>query len=302
MNKKVLIILVLIATGAFTAQAENPILRAADPHAIKVGKKYYVYPTSGRSNYFYTYSSSNMVNWERHKPILDFKEIDWIPSGKSAWAPGIIEKDGKYYFYYSVGPKPSLIGVAVGDSPEGPFKDSGKALLADNNDPGFEAIDPMVFEDPASGKCYLYAGGSAGSKLRVFELSSDMINLGKEIKVDNPPHFTEGVFMHFHNGVYYLSYSSGAWHSSSYSVHYCTSKSPTGPWEYKGCILKSNDKYKGPGHHSFVHDTDGDKWYIFYHRWEKVTGEGPYRGSRKTAVDVMEYDEKGDLKPIKMTP
>ena len=300
--KILLTIIFLVLAVNLPVFAENPILRAADPHAVKFGDRFYVYPTSGRSNFFYTYSSTDLTNWENHEPVLNFREIDWIPRGKSAWAPAIIKKDNTYFFYYSVGPKPSFIGVASGDSPYGPFKDSGKALLADNDSPEFEAIDPMAFHDPNSGKFYLYLGGSAGSKMKLFELNSNMTDFKKEIDVENPPFFTEGVFMHFHNNTYYLSYSHGAWNSSSYSVHYCTAKSPTGPWQYQGTILQSSDSYKGPGHHSFVHDKAGDKWYIFYHRWENITGEGPYRGSRKTAVDTFEYDDKGLIKPIKMTP
>ena len=302
MKLQIIILFVTLAALNLPAFAENPILRAADPHAVKIGDTFYVYPTSGRSYYFYVFSSKDLITWNPHKPILDFRDIDWIPRRKSAWAPAIIEKDSSYFFYYSVGPKPSYIGVAKSDSPTGPFKDSGKALLADNDSPEFEAIDPMAFQDPKSGRYYLYLGGSAGSKLKVFELNSDMIGFRREIKANNPPFFTEGAFMHYHNGLYYLSYSHGAWHSSSYSVHYCTSESPTGPWDYKGPILQSSEKYKGPGHHSFVHDKRADKWHIFYHRWENVTGEGPYRGSRKTAVETLEYDEKGLIKPIKMTP
>ncbi len=292
----------LVFAVNFSAIAENPIFRAADPHAVKIGDTFYVYPTSGRSNFFYVYSSTDLVNWQTHKPILDFRKIDWIPEDKSAWAPAIISKDNTCYFYYSVGPKPSHIGVATGNSPLGPFKDSGKALIADNNSPDFEAIDPMAFEDPNSGICYLYFGGSAGSKLKVFELNNNMTELAREIEVQNPPFFTEGAFMHFYNGLYYLSYSHGAWHSSSYSVHYCTAKSPIGPWDYKGPILQTNAAYKGPGHHSIVYDNAAKKWYIFYHRWENVSGDGPYRGSRKTAVENLEYDTNGLIKPVTMTP
>lgn len=281
--------------------AGNPILTGADPHAVLIEGTVYLYPTSGPRSQFYVYSSPDLVDWQRHGPILDFRRIDWIGRRKSAWAPAMIEKDGTCYFFYSAGPKPSCIGVASGRSPTGPFADSGRALLSDDNDPNFEAIDPMVFRDPRSGRYFLYAGGSAGATLRVFELTDDLIGLKKEINVQTPPAFTEGVFMHCRNGIYYLSYSHGGWRDSSYSVHYATAKTPTGPWEYRGAILTSDDACKGPGHHSFVYNPAADQWYIFYHRWENVEGDGPYSGRREIAVDLAEFESDGRIKPVIMT-
>jgi beta-xylosidase len=284
----------------------NPVLRGADPHAAIFGDKIYVYPTAGGSLFFYAFSSKDLQRWERHGPVLNLQEIKWVwEDGQTthyAWAPCIVEHEGKFYFYYSVGPQnptPSRIGVAVGDSPEGPFTDSGKPLLT--GDSKFEAIDPMVFKDPVSKKYYLYAGGSAGAKLRIFELTAKMTEIAREIPCETPRFFTEGVFMHYYNGKYYLSYSHGSWRHSSYSVHYSISDKPFGPWEYKGCILQSDERFKGPGHHSFLFDENSGKWLIFYHRWENVTGDGPYRGFRQTCIEFVEYDSSGMIKPIKMT-
>lgn len=292
---------ILILLMASWTLADNPILIGADPHAALIDGRIYLYPTSGPRSRFYVYSSSDLVNWQRHGPILDFRQIGWIPPRKSGWAPAIIEKNGTFYFYYSAGPKPSHIGIARSSSPTGPFTDSGRPLLSDNGDPAFEAIDPMVFADPNSGRYYLYAGGSAGATLRVFELTDDLIGLKKEIPVQTPPEFTEGVFMHYRNDTYYLSYSHGSWRDSTYSVHYAIAKTPLGPWEYRGAILTSNDTFKGPGHHSILYNPSADRWYIFYHRWENVRDDGPYRGRRKIAVDILEYESDGRIKPVIMT-
>lgn len=288
-----------LATSA--ALSENPIFDGADPHAIWLEGKVYLYPTSERGR-FYAYSSEDLVHWQKHGPIFSTSQIDWLQTRKSGWAPSVIEKDGTFYFYYSLGPKPSHIGVAVGRSPTGPFTDSGRPLLSDHNDPNFEAIDPMVFQDPLSGKYYLYAGGSAGATLRVFELTEDLLGLRQEVPVQTPPRFTEGAFVHYRNGLYYLSYSHGSWRHSSYSVHYAVSKSPIGPWEYKGPILTSSGRYKGPGHHSFLRIPSTDRWLIFYHRWENVDGDGPYSGNRKIAVEVVDYEPDDTIKTIAMTP
>ena len=191
------------------------------------------------------------------------------------------------------------IGVAIGDQPAGPFIDSGAPLLTGGD--GFEAIDPMVFTDPKSGTTYLYAGGSAGAKLRMFELNPDMVSLGTELSVETPPHFTEGAFMHERNGRYYLSYSSGSTGNASYAVHYAVSETPAGPWTYEGVILKSDKDHKGPGHHSFLHNPSGGTDFIVYHRWNHQRGMGPFNASRQIAIDRLDYDVEGRILPVVMT-
>lgn len=286
----------------------NPILPGADPHAIIWKDTFWIYPTwtDGRGPRFFAFSSTNLATWQRHGPVLDLNDVPWVKEDGQerhfAWAPAILPARGKFYFYYSVGPQnptPSRIGVAVGDSPAGPFRDSGRPLLTGGQ--GFEAIDPMVFADPKSGKTYLYAGGSAGAKLRVFEMNPDLISFAREVPVETPPRFTEGAFMHFHNGQYYLSYSHGSWQHASYSVHYATSPTPTGPWTYRGAILVGDATRKGPGHHSFLHQPRTGNWLVFYHRWENQTGDGPYRGSRQICIETLAYDTQGLIRPIIMT-
>lgn len=283
----------------------NPLMPGADPQAVVVGTNVWLYPTWGGDRFF-TFASSDFQHWQRYGPVLEFKNVSWIQDDGQrrhfAWAPGVIEKNNLFYFYYSVGPQnptPSRIGVATAKNPQGPFKDSGKPLLTGGS--GYEAIDPMVFTDPQSGTSYFYAGGSAGSKLRIFEMNPDMVSFKREIPVETPPHFTEGVYMHYREGVYYLSYSHGGWQSSSYSVHYATGKTPIGPWTYRGVILSSNERYKGPGHHSFFQDPRNGQWLIAYHRWENQSGDGPYRGSRVLCIDRVEYGTNGLILPIVMT-
>jgi beta-xylosidase len=288
--------------------AANPVMDGADPHVTVVGKDFWLYPTEARSRrpVFAAYRSTDLRSWRREGTILELDKLPWVKADGApwhgAWAPAMAEKKGKFYFYYSVGPQnptPSRIGVAVGTSPKGPFTDSGKPLLTGGD--GFEAIDPMVFTDPADGKSWFYAGGSAGAKLRVFELAEDMVSFKREVDIRQPDNFTEGAFMHPRGTTYYLSYSHGKWNDSSYCVHYATATSPVGPWEYRGKILESDDKHQGPGHHSFVEDPRTKEWFIVYHRWESTRKDPPYRGGRKLAVEKVGYDDKGLIRPIKMT-
>jgi beta-xylosidase len=303
--------LALASAGLLHADArgENPAFPGADPHVAVFGDTYWAYPTHAQnpdaqfhSFDFVAYSSKDLQEWEPSEPILKMDDIAWIKDDGAPdhwlWAPGIIEKDGKYYFYFSVGPQtpsPSRIGVAVGDRPEGPFKDSGKPLITGGD--GFEAIDPMVFRGE-DGTAYLYAGGSAGAKLRVWKLKPNYIELDEEIPVDTPPEFTEGAFMHEIDGTYYLSYSHGGWNNPNYSVHYATSKSPTGPWDYKGAILNSDDTHKGPGHHSFFQNPTTGEWFISYHYWPSTKNEPPLTGQRQCNVQKVTFTPDGLIERV----
>jgi beta-xylosidase len=297
-----------LALFPMAAGAKNPILSGADPHAAVIDGTVWIYPThSVRGKNFFAFKLTPDKKWEKTGPILDLKDVPWLKNerqrGLGPWAPCIAAKGANYYFYYSVGPqsdtRPSRIGVAVGNSPAGPFKDSGKALLTGGN--GFEAIDPMVYEDPNSGKFYFYAGGSAGATLRVFELADDMVSFRKEIPVKTPEKFTEGAFMHFHDGIYHLTYSHGGWKDASYSVHHATAPTPIGPWRYRGVILKSDQHHKGPGHHSIIRYPENGGWHIIYHRWNHREGDGPYQGARETAIDRLIHGKDGAIEPVEMT-
>ena len=305
----------IVAALAGAALAGNPQFTGADPHAMFIGDELWVFPTGGpggswEADRFGAFSSKDLKTWTPRGELIRREQIGWIKDDGAPqhflWAPGVARANGKYYLYFSVGPQnptPSRIGVAVADRPEGPYVDSGKPLVTGilvKDGKGFEAIDPMVYTDPKSGKSYLYAGGSAGSTLRVWELNPDLVTIAREVPVAQPPHFTEGAFMHERNGTYYLSYSFGKFDGPSYSVHYATARSPVGPWTYRGRILASDQTHQGPGHHSFVKAPNGE-WFIVYHRWERGPGEGPYKGERQIAIDRIRYAADGRILPVKMT-
>lgn len=298
----------IFLAASIVPAAPNPVFPGADPHALVMGDEYWIYPTEARSGapLFAAYSSKNLCDWKRRGVVLRLADVRWVNDDQAprhaAWAPGVAARDGKIYFYFSVGPQnptPSRIGVAVGNRPEGPFEDSGRVLIT--GDAAFEAIDPMAFLDRKSGAAFLYAGGSAGSKLRVWELAPEMVRLKRECPVEQPPHFTEGAFMHERQGVYYLSYSHGKWNDASYSVHYATGPSPLGPWEYRGAILESDERRKGPGHHAILRNPSTDEWFIVYHRWETSQSSGPYRGARQIAIEPLRYRRDGALERVRMT-
>jgi beta-xylosidase len=298
-----LTILLTVGSPAYSVPGKA-LLEGADPGVLVEKDRFTLYPT-GDGAALAAWSSCDLNEWTKHGPLLKLKDIAWVMDKALRhylWAPHMVLDNEKYYLYYSVGPQdptPSRIGVAICKTAMGPCSDSGKPLLTGGN--GFEAIDPMVFTDPKSGKTYMYAGGSNGATLRVFELAPDHVSISREVKIDQPPGFTEGAWMHFRNGIYYLSYSSGRWNDASYSVRYAISLSPIGPWKFAGTILQSNARYKGPGHHAFFEDPRNGQLYMAYGRWENQKGDGPYTGKRKVALAEVQYTSDGLIKPIPIT-
>lgn len=312
---KRLFLLLAAVAGLAAAPApvsRNPVFTGADPDIVTACGRWWIYPTNAldpkdgfAANRFYAWSSPDLRRWTRSAPLLEMADVTWVGAdgarNHALWAPSLAYARGRYYLYYAVGPQdptPSRLGVAVGDSPAGPFRDSGRPLLTGGN--GFEAIDPMVFVD-GDGTAYLYAGGSAGATLRVFVLKPDMTEIDHEVPVRTPPLFTEGAFMHERHGTYYLSYSHGHWNGPDYSVHYATAPTPTGPWTYRGPILQSDATHQGPGHHGFAENPRTHQWVIAYHRWQRGPGPGPYAGTREVAIDRVRYRADGRIKPVRET-
>jgi beta-xylosidase len=291
--------------GLAGAAPVNPLFAGADPAVLVEDGRVCLFPT-GPGSRLHAWCRDADGTWRQGPALIALADIAWRADGAPRhylWAPDIVRADGRLYLYYSLGPQnptPSRIGVAVADTLDGPFVDSGRALLTGGN--GFEAIDPAIFVDPADGRRYLLAGGSAGATLRMFELGSDMVSLAREIAVEQPPNFTEGAHLMVRDGIYYLSYSHGSWQRSDYSVHYATARSATGPWTYRGAILTSDGRYKGPGHHSFYRDPADGEWRIVYHRWENAPGDGPYTGKRRIAIERLRFAADGAIVPVTMTP
>lgn len=290
----------------FTAASAQSLFDGADPDIEAADGRYWLYPTgAGNEKQLFAWHSTDLKSWRKGLSLISLNEISWINDDGAPrhglWAPDMVHAKGGYFFYYSVGPQnptPSRIGVAKCQGPQGPCVDSGRPLVTGGN--GFEAIDPAVFVDPKSGNAYLYAGGSAGSTLRIWMLNPDMMTIDRQVDVETPPFFTEGAFMHERNGLYCLSYSSGHWRKSSYQLHYATATTPAGPWTYRGKFLETDRQFKGPGHHAFLKDPRGGGWVIAYHRWEGVSGDGPYDGFRRTIVQPVVFRRDGTIATIQM--
>jgi beta-xylosidase len=275
----------------------NPVFEGwyADPELHLFAGKYYIYPTYSAlyedQTFFEVWSSPNMVDWTNEGRILDFADVPWS-TNRAAWAPSICEKDGKYYFYFSAGDGAGL-GVAVSDSPTGPFVDALGVPLIKEYHHGAQPIDAHAFIDD-DGKAYLYYGG--WSHAVVVELGENMISTVGEFREITPEHYVEGPFMVKRNGEYYFMWSEGSWGDASYSVAYARSASPLGPFVRHGKVLQSDPEVgNSAGHHSVLHIPGTDEWYIAYHR--RPVDETA-RDHRVTCIERMYFDEAGDIVPV----
>ncbi|MGQ4383944.1 family 43 glycosylhydrolase [Streptomyces sp. SAS_270] len=279
---------------------KSPVLPGlnADPNIVRFGDTFYIYPTTDgfegwSGTQFKAYSSTDLVHWKDHGVILDLgPDVSWADS--RAWAPTIAEKDGKYYFYFCAD---ANIGVAVSDSPTGPFKDAlGQPLLKAGQLSG-QMIDPAVFTDD-DGQSYLYWGNGHAY---VAPLNDDMTSLDTSKTKDiTPSGYNEGSFVIKRKGTYYFMWSENDTRDENYRVAYATGPSPAGPWTKQGVILSKDLSLgiKGTGHHSVVHVPNTDDWYIAYHRFAIPGGDGMHR---ETTIDKLEFDSDGLIKKVAPT-
>lgn len=303
----------------------NPILPEfhADPEILYSHQtgKFYIYSTTdgapGWGGYYFTvFSSDDLADWHHEGIMLDLgtDQVPW--SDGNAWAPCIIEKKTKkgykYYFYYSGNtPQGKAIGVAVADHPTGPFTDLGRPLI-DRRPEGQnhgQQIDVDVFEDPVSGKTYLYWGNGymAGA-----ELNDDMTSLKEESVCLMTPQggtlqdyaFREAPYVFYRNGLYYFMWSVDDTGSPNYHVAYGTSASPLGPITVaeSPVVLRQRpeEEIYGTAHNSVLQIPGTDKWYIVYHRINKnyldrKKGPGFHR---QVCIDKLEFNADGTIRPV----
>jgi len=315
MKQILLVIVCLMITTCGTPPAKekmmsgNPVFEGwyADPEGIIYDDTYWIYPTYSdvyeKQVFFDCFSSKDLVNWTKHERILDTTEVKWAK--RAMWAPAVIRKDGKYYFFFGANDvhegEVGGIGVAVSDRPEGPYKDLlGKPLINEIVN-GAQPIDQFVFRDD-DGRYYMYYGG--WRHCNVVRLNDDFTGLiphddGSVYKEVTPEGYVEGPFMFRKNGKYYFMWSEGGWTGPRYSVAYAISDSPFGPFVREEKILQQDSTVAtGAGHHSVIHVPGSEDYYIVYQR--RPLGETD-ANHRATCIDRMYFDANGRIEPIKIT-
>ena len=312
--KKSLLTLAVMAFISTMAVAQNPLIKDhfnADPSAIVVGDRVYVFPSHdipapwdyARKDWFcmadyHVYSSDNLIDWVDHGMILDQKEVPWgNPTAYSMWAPCCIEKDGKYYFYFPNSSKSGgfAVGVAIADHPEGPYEVVPEPIE------GINGIDPCVLK-ASDGNHYIFWGAGRCAKLadNMIELAEDnpvetmkwgnreMKNIGVNCLSGLPSRQAEGPFAFEHNGYYYLTYPYVR--EDTEVLGYAMSKNPMGPYEYKGLIMEEHENGCWTNHHSII-EFKG-QWYIFYHHNDYSPD---FDKNRSMRADSLFFNEDGTI-------
>ena len=309
-------IVCLLTSVAITTFAQNdhapanPVIKGwyADPEGVILDNKYWIYPTYSdkyeKQVFFDAFSSTDLVHWTKHEKVLDTANVKWAK--RAVWAPAIIEKDKKYYLFFGANDIQNNneyggIGVAVSDKPEGPFKDLLGKPLIDQFYNGAQPIDQFVFHDK-DGQYYIIYGG--WRHCNIARLNKDFTGFipfenGTTFKEITPDNYVEGPMMFIKDNKYYFMWSEGGWTGPDYSVAYAIADSPFGPFKRVGKILQQDSTIAtGAGHHSVIHNIAKDKWYIVYHR--RPLGETA-ANHRVTCIQEMYFDDKGFIKPVKLS-
>ncbi|UCS93911.1 glycoside hydrolase family 43 protein [Echinicola marina] len=240
------------------------------------------------------YSSTDMVSWEERAAVNVKETFSW--AADDAWASEVIEKDGKFYWFVTVSHKDihgKAIGIAVADSPVGPWKDAlGHALITNDMTTdakiSWDDIDPTIYIDD-DGSAHLFWGNTI---CYYAKLKDNMLELDSEIQYIDLPHFTEAPYVHKKGDYYYLSYAYKFPEKTAYAM----SKSITGPWEYKG-ILNEVAGNSNTNHQSIIEYKGKD--YFIYHNGSIPTDGGSFR--RSVCVDYLYYNPDGTMKRVIMT-
>lgn len=313
---------VMAGFAQFTFEG-NPLIRnkyTADPAPMVWGDRLYLYTghdewyegqdkASGGKEFNITewlcYSTEDMKTWNDHGSVLRPGHFAWgdtITAGVgTAWASQVVPRNGKFYYYTTLQGSGEnsgyAIGVAVSDTPTGPFKDAiGKPLIndkmTDNGKRGWwNDIDPTVLIDD-DGQAYLCWGNGT---CFMAKLKPNMIELDGDIWTVPLPRYTEGPWLHKRNGIYYLTYASSGFDHKE-AIDYAMSKSIMGPWEHKGQLTggAENSFTIHPGVIEFK-----GQWYLFYHNATvTLDGHPGAIGRRSVCFDKLTYNPDGTMQYV----
>ncbi|WP_311267925.1 family 43 glycosylhydrolase [Sphingobium sp. WCS2017Hpa-17] len=239
--------------------------------------------------------------WTHYPDIIRPENVFAWAEEARAYAGQIIQgPDKRYYFYAPVLEKNSnakdrfAIGVAVADSPTGPWRDAHPSgpILSQHVPVAkdIQNIDPTLLIDD-DGRVYLYWG--TFGQLRGIELERDMVTLkGGGQAIEGLTGFFEAPWIMKRKGIYYMLYAgnkAGPTSDCTPAVYhaciaYGTAPAPMGPWTYRGVALKPvSSTTSHPGAVEFK-----GQWYLVYHTADAKDG-GHFR--RSVAIDKMEWDD-----------
>lgn len=286
----------------------------ADPDLAKFGDRYYLYPTTDgftgwSGTQFHVFSSPDMKIWKDEGVIVDLLSPDVPWAVGSAWAPAIASRNGKYYFYFcgKTETGSSAIGVAVADSPAGPFVAQPEPLLTMELMKRLsiqmgQTIDPAVYTEEGGASYLLFGNGDAA----IVELNDDMVSIREETmkNLDGLHDFREAVTVLKRGGLYHFTWSCDDTGSENYHVNYGTSENLYGPVTYHYPVLVKNAEKQmlGTGHHSIMNEPGTDDYWMAYHRFVTpltrfTEGKGYHR---EVCIDRVTFGADGLMQPVKL--
>ena len=238
------------------------------------------------------FSTDDMIHFVDHGVIFrNDEEFQGMPWNPQSWlyAPDAIHRDGKYYYY--VCGNHNEEGVAVADSPIGPFSPAEPIVGADG-----DSIDPSVFVDD-DGQAYYFWGQFT---LRGGKLMDDMKTLIPEsvktgIVTEWEHGFHEGASIRKRNGKYYMVYTDIS-RGKATCMSYAIADYPLGPYKKGGVIV--DNIYCDPASwndHGSIAEFKG-QWYVFYHRSSQNR-----QTCRRVCVEPIYFDENGYIQEVEMT-
>jgi len=296
------------STKPTASQYVNPVLNAdfPDPTVIRgADGSYYAYATQTTGLRIQVARSSDLVTWSAASEALPTKPA-WTSAGSNYFAPDVAFREGRYVMYYAAQADTTAgaycIGMAQSSAPTGPFQDVGHPLVCGtgrgNGD--FTTIDPQGFDDPQSGKRYLY-WGSGFVPLQVRELAADRQSFAPGStptalvapRAGNDPSaydtgLIEGAWVTYNAPYYYLYFSGNSCCGTGahYAVMVARATSPTGPFDVlrSGAaaqpILRGDGPWMAPGHNSVVRDAAGVEWMLYH----AISTSQPYLIPGNTSV------------------
>lgn len=281
-----------LARTPVQATYANPVIDAdfPDPAVLHAPDGYYyAYATQTQRNGAWVNiqlaRSADLVHWRQLGDALPTKPR-WASAMQDFWAPHVQRAGSRYVMYLSAKPNGAddrhgmCLAVATAASPAGPFVDIGHPLKCGAS---FVNIDPMAFDDPATGRHWLY-WGSGFEPIKVQELSANRVAFApgsKPIELVRPngpggafPVLIEGPWVIRHGGFYYLFYSGDncCGPNANYNVLVARARSATGPFRTleqatgapHSIILHRNARWNAPGHNAIVTDAAGQDWIVYH--------------------------------------
>jgi len=295
------------------------IIKIGDPQILYYNEKYYCYVTNcdSYSNGFDVWESEDLVSWQG--PIFCFNAIEsW---GKSHfWAPEVVYHNGKFVMHYTAKSREldSLrLGVAVSDSPTGPFKDVHDRPMFDL---GYATIDGSVlrceegnFFYYSRDCCENYIDGVRTSQIYCMRMNDDLTEVvGEPMLMTTPEEPFELKSLHVRKiptlwnegptvvkigDKYVMNYSANYYASNDYAICVASADSPLGPWKKSSNnpVLSCQKNLFGAGHNAFFKGKDGALYTAFHIQ----TNPDEPSGDRRTVIGKVEFSEKnGDVLQI----